>query len=212
MLAAAGLEVTATGQVAAGTALRSQLFARVISFLQRPRLSSWRCFALRISGLLRARTGFCSFACSWPGPRLRLLSPGQRRRTRRVPPARQSANPPASAIGTVAPRRRVPFPKNDQPEASHARCVVAGGQYPISSSVAVSEPRSWMAGHRTSSMQSLVRLGTPALAIAGSGRWVLGWAALYLPVTFIVDSFLFPRCVCCRDFRTAGVGRGDAQG
>jgi hypothetical protein len=59
----------------------------VISFLPRPLLSFWRYFVLRISAVLRGRTGSCSFVYSCAGPRLLLLLPAKRRRARRVPPA-----------------------------------------------------------------------------------------------------------------------------
>jgi len=46
-----------------------------------------------------------------------------------------------------------------------------------------------------------------ALAIAGSVLWVLGWAALYLLVKFIVDGFCSQMRLVGRDFGAAGVGR-----
>jgi hypothetical protein len=57
----------------------------VTSSLQQLLLPFWRSFVLRISRLLRARTGSCFFVCSLASPRLHLLSPGERCRTRRVP-------------------------------------------------------------------------------------------------------------------------------
>ena len=57
----------------------------VISSLQQLPLPFWRSFVLRISRLLRARTSSCPFVCSLASPRLHLLSPGERCRTRRVP-------------------------------------------------------------------------------------------------------------------------------
>ncbi len=77
----------------------------VISSLQQLLLPFWRSFVLRISRLLRARTGSCPFVCSLASPLLHLLSPGERCRTSLA--RRTMSNAEGSLLLGNQPRHKV---------------------------------------------------------------------------------------------------------